>query len=435
VRAVRPAGARAGRGGLLRPRVTVPAALSPTDDAASAPRRSVVVTTLGVTQILAWGSSYYQPAVLAKPVAADTGWPLPWVVGGLSLGLLVAGLVSPRVGRAVERTGGRPVLALSSALLAAGLAGMGLAPDLPAYLAAWAVVGLGMGAGLYDAAFATLGRLYGREARGAITDLILFGGFASTVCWPLSAFLVDVLGWRGACLAYAGLQLAVALPAHLALLPREPPLVATTTPPGSTAAPIVAGRAPSRRRVVLLLLASALTLGAAIQGVVSVHLLTVLQARGADLAAAVALGALIGPSQVGARLVEKLLGGRHHPVWTMLASVVLAALGLGLLTAGFPVLAACLVAYGAGVGIGSIARGTLPLALFGPIGYAALMGRLAMPMLLAGALAPSAGALLLERAGPPGALAALAGAALVNVVLVASLFVLVRAGAGVRTSS
>src|SRR5437763_6820278 len=180
--------------------VTAPAALSPTADPASAlrPGRGVVVTTLGVTQILAWGSSYYLPAVLAKPVAADTRWPLPWVVGGLSLGLLVAGLVSPRVGRAVERTGGRPVLALSSALLAVGLAGIGLAPSLPAYLAAWAVVGLGMGAGLYDAAFATLGRLYGREARGAITKLTLLGGFASTVCWPLSAFLVGALGWRGA---------------------------------------------------------------------------------------------------------------------------------------------------------------------------------------------------------------------------------------------
>ena len=103
-----------------------------------------------------------------------------------------------------------------------------------------------MGAGLYDAAFATLGRLYGREARGAITNLTLFGGFASTVCWPLSAFLVGALGWRGTCLAYAGLQLAVALPAHLALLPREPP-TAATAPPGSTAAPVGAGRAPPRR--------------------------------------------------------------------------------------------------------------------------------------------------------------------------------------------
>jgi hypothetical protein len=162
--------------------------------------------------------------------------------------------------------------------------------------------------------------------------------------------------------------------------------------------------------------------------VVSVHLLTVLQTRGVDLAAAVALGALVGPSQVGARVIEKLLGGRFHPIWTMTASTVLVAAGLGLLWAGFPILAACLVPYGAGVGINSIARGTLPLALFGTAGYAALMGRLAAPILVAGALAPSAGAFLLERAGASGTLAVLAAAATCNIALVAVLFLCVRRG-------
>ena len=183
------------------------------------------------------------------------------------------------------------------------------------------------------------------------------------------------------------------------------------------------------RPATLLLLAAALTLGSVIQGVVSVHLLTVLQAQGAELAAAVALGALVGPSQVGARVVEKLLGGRYHPIWTMTASTVLVAAGLGLLWAGFPIMAACLVPYGAGVGINSIARGTLPLALFGAAGYAALMGRLAAPTLIAGALAPSAGAFLLERVGAAGTLAALVAAALGNVALVAALFLSIRQGA------
>jgi hypothetical protein len=290
-----------------------------------------------------------------------------------------------------------------------------------------------MGAGLYDAAFATLGRLYGQGARGAITDLTLFGGFASTVCWPLSAFLIETAGWRGACLAYAGLQLALALPVHLTLLPRTPASSYVTAPLAGATAACIPSRPPSPvrdRLPVFLLLAAALTLGAVIQGVVSVHLLVVLQARGADLAAAVALGALVGPSQVGARVVEKLLGGRFHPIWTMLVSVLLAALGLGLLWAGLPILAACLVPYGAGVGINSIARGTLPLALFGAEGYAVLMGRLATPMLVAGALAPSAGAFLLERAGASGTLAVLAAAAACNVVLVAALFLLVRSRAG-----
>jgi MFS family permease len=165
--------------------------------------RLVVTSAVGLAQILAWGSSYYLTAILAQPVAADTGWPLFWIVGGLSLGLLVSGLVSPRVGHVIDRRGGRPVLSASAILLALGLFVLGLAPTLPVFEAAWLIIGLGMGAGLYDPAFSTLGRLYGDAARSAITQVTLFGGFASTVCWPLSAFLVEHVRWRGTCLTYA----------------------------------------------------------------------------------------------------------------------------------------------------------------------------------------------------------------------------------------
>jgi MFS family permease len=130
--------------------------------------RGTVISGLGIGQIFAWGSSYYLPAVLAKPIVQETGWPLTWVIGGLSLGLLVAGLVSPWMGRAIGGRGGRPVLMASTMLLAIGLCLLALAPSIPAYLAGWIVMGLGMGSGLYDPAFATLGRLYGEGARSAI---------------------------------------------------------------------------------------------------------------------------------------------------------------------------------------------------------------------------------------------------------------------------
>jgi len=146
-----------------------------------------IISALGVVQIFAWGSSYYLLAVLAAPIAADTGWPLAWIVGALSLGLLAAGIVSPRVGDAIGQHGGRPVLAAACLLLAAGLVMLAAAPSLWVFVAGWVVLGLGMGAGLYDAAFATLGGYYGHSARSAITTLTLWGGFASTVCWPLSA--------------------------------------------------------------------------------------------------------------------------------------------------------------------------------------------------------------------------------------------------------
>ncbi|MHB2209093.1 MFS transporter [Methylobacterium sp. CM6257] len=380
-------------------------------------RRWPVISALGVVQILAWGSSYYLPAVLAEPIARDTGWPLPWIVGGLSLGLLVAGIASPRVGAAIHRRGGRPVLALAALLLAAGLAVLGLAPVLPVFLGGWLLMGLGMGCGLYDPAYATLGRLYGAEARPAITALTLWGGFASTVCWPLSAILVAQVGWRGTCLAYAGLHLALTLPLVLGMIPPAPPLVATAG--GQTEA--VLPLAPWQRRAVLLM-AGVLVLGGTIMALVSVHLITLLQARGVALASAVAYGGLIGPSQVGARLIEMAGRGRHHPLWTLTAAFALVALGLLLLAARLPGIGVALVLYGAGNGIYSIARGTVPLALFGPDHYAALIGRLARPGLMAQAAAPPLGAFLLTWTGADALWGILAVLAVINLGLIGGLW-------------
>jgi MFS family permease len=391
------------------------------------PSPRVVISTLGITQILAWGSSFYLPAVLAKPIATDTGWSLGWVVGGLSLGLLAAGLVAPKVGRTIDARGGRPVLTASSILLGSGLAILALAHGLPVYLMAWLLMGVGMGAGLYDAAFATLGRLYGKQARSAITTLTLWGGFASTVCWPLSAYLVEHLGWRGACAVYAAIQILVSLPLHAFVLPGIGTARPDAKPSGETPeAPAPQTLTGSRRNRAFLLLATVLTLGAVTASMIGVHLLTFLQARGLELAAAVALGTLVGPSQVGARVVEMAFGRHYHPIWTMAASVALVAGGVILLVAGFPILALALALYGAGNGIGSIAKGTLPLALFGPLGYASLMGKLAMPSLLAQALSPPIGAILIEWGATDAALRLLAGLACLNLGLVGLLWVTAR---------
>jgi MFS family permease len=389
----------------------------------------VIITTLGVAQIVAWGSSYYLPAVLAAPISDDTGWPLTWVVGGLSLGLLAAGLVSPWVGRAIERSGGRPVLAASSVLLALGLAVLAIAQSLAVYFAAWLILGIGMGAGLYDPAFATLGRLYGESARPAITTLTLFGGFASTVCWPLSAFLVTHLGWRGTCLAYAAFHLAVLLPLYLYALPREAERKAVPTVGAEAPETDVPASRIAPTRVLVGVLAIAITLSAMISTLLSVHLLTILQSRGIGLAAAVALGALVGPSQVGARTIEFFIARYHHPIWTKLVSTLLVAIGVASLWAALPILAVPLVLYGAGIGLESIARGTLPLVLFAGPRYAAVMGKLAMPSLIAQAAAPSIGAALLGAYGTDGTLATLTAAAAVNFILaIAMLVSLKRSG-------
>jgi MFS family permease len=389
------------------------------------PNRAVIISALGVTQIFAWGTSYYLPAVLAAPIVADTGWSLASVVGGLSLGLLVAGLVSPWVGRAIALRGGRPVLAMSAGLLAIGLFALAVAHSLPAFLAAWLVIGFGMGAGLYDPAFATLGRLFGESGRSAITTLTLFGGFASTVCWPLSAFLEAHLGWRGVCFTYAAFQLILALPIYLFVLPREPrrPIIEPVTTAPATFA---SERTATARRGVFLLLATTITLASVISTVISVHLLTVLQAKGLALAAAVSLGALVGPSQVAARTIEMLIARFHHPIWTKIVATSLVASGLTALWIGSPIITVALVLYGAGIGLESIARGTLPLAIFGPERYPVIMGRIAMPSLIAQAAAPTIGALLLKAEGTDGALAVFFAVAAGNALLAVCLLLMLK---------
>lgn len=384
-------------------------------------RRHRIVGAIGIAQILSWGSSYYLLAILARPMTDETGWPFAWIIGGISIGLLAAGLCAVRVGRAIERHGGRPVLAVSSGLLATGLAILAFSPTFPVYFLGWVVLGTGMAAGLYDAAFSTLARLFGDTARSAITALTLWGGFASTVCWPISAFLVETIGWRGTCATYAVIQIAVVLPLYLLVLPRERHRgVSATTPRPSTAS---TGEVPAERRsIAFVILAAMMTISGTVAALLSVHIIAMLQAGGLTLAAAVATGTLLGPAQVASRIVEILSGGRHHPMWTLGVSVTLSAGGIVLLWLGFTIPAVALIAYGAGNGLWSIARGTVPLRLFGSSRYAVLMGKLATPSLIAQAAAPFIGAMLLETIDTSGTFTVLVGLALANVAGAAALW-------------
>lgn len=350
-------------------------------------RRFGVVALLGVMTILTYGATYYLLTVLAPAIVLEMSWPLPIVVGGLSLGLVVSGAVAPWIGRRIEVAGGRAVLPAGCLCVALGLVGLGSSQSLWLYGLAWVALGLGMGSTFYEAAFASLGRQYGYRARGMITMLTIYGGFSSTICWPVSVLLVETFDWRGACFAYAGLMLLAALALRLCLasppphhaLPRSPAAI----PDGEDGA--LTHRAPM---TILVALGVSLALSATISIVFSVHLVALLGAREVALAAAVSLGTLIGISQVGGRAVEFLIGRRTHPLWTLVASSVLMALGLGLLAIGWGWIALALVLYGGGVGTRSIASGTVPLALVGPNGYATLMGRLAGPSLVMQAIAP-----------------------------------------------
>lgn len=382
------------------------------------PNRRVVVSVLGISQILAWGSTFYLLAVLAPAIVSETRWSLDGVIAGVSVGMLVAGLVSPRIGRVIGERGGRTVLALGAGLIAIGMLLLATSQNFAWYLAAWVFIGAGMGAGLYDAAFATLGSIYGQQSRSAIAAVTLFGGFASTVCWPISAYLVEHFGWRGACLSYAAIHAGIALPTFLLALPRRSFIAPL---PGSTQA---AGPVTLDSHEVWLyaLLAAVVTIGAAILSMMGTLILQLLQARGMELAAAVTLGMLIGPAAVGARVVEMFAGPRYHPVWTLIASAVLVAAGTLLLLFGFSIVALAIVLYAGGSGIGSIARGTVPLALFGAARYPALAGRLGRPIMIAMAASPFVGAIAFRWGGADWTFGLLAALAVSNVVLVALLW-------------
>lgn len=374
------------------------------------------ITVLGICQILGWGSSFYLPAVLAGPIAAELEWPFSWVIGGVSLGLLVAGLASRKVGRTIHRYGGRPVLIASSLLFALGLVALAHADHLAMFYTAWAVIGLGMGTGLYDASFSTLGKIYGDGARRPIAALTLWGGFASTVCWPISAYLSETVGWRDTCLVYAALHLLLGLPLYAFALPHGrsgKPIEATVSTPTI--------RTDGASPWLFPALASAITLGSALVSITGIHLLTMLQAQDIALATAVAFGALIGPSQVGARIVEIVFGNRYHPIWTLGASTILMAGGLALLSSAPAIVAVAIVIYGSGVGIQSIARGTVPLILYGKERYSLVIGRLAMFALIAQSVSPTLTAMLFEGVGVPATLHILTALAATNIALVAAL--------------
>ena len=352
------------------------------------PRR--LALALGTTQVLAWGTTFYIPATMLGAAGTTFGTSRAVLLGAFSWALIVSAVCAPRVGRLIDARGGRHVLLAGTAVTAIGLVLLAAAPNLWLWYAAWTVLGAGMAATLYDAAFATIGRLLGRESRGAIVGVTLMGGFASSLGFPLGTWLADHAGWRTAVLIYAAIQVVVILPVILAGVPGAipPPAVA----PARTA---TAGTLPGRRDFALL--AVFFTARAGIGALISVHALVLLHGLGYSLDHAVAVAALIGPAQVGARIIDFRLGRNLSPVTSALLGAALLPLGIALTLGGAPAVVFALC-YGLSNGILTINRGTLPMHVFGPTGYASLLGRLALPNQIAQAVIPTLVAPLAEHA-------------------------------------
>jgi hypothetical protein len=353
--------------------------------------RWVVVIGIGMTQTLAWGSTYYLPAILADDVASGTGSTRTWVFAAFSGALLVAAGLGPVIGGIIDRHGGRPVLVASSIVMAIGLCVLAIADSAIGLGVAWVILGVGMALGLYDAAFATLAVLYGSQARGPITGITLIAGFASTIGWPLTAALEAKLGWRDACLVWAAFHGVVGLPANALVVP------------GVTRGAIE--HRPSetigwKPRKEMLLLAFTFAASWFVTGAMAAHFPTLLERAGTSHQAAIAAGALIGPAQVGARLIEFAIMRRAHPLVSARLAAALHPLGAILFAAmGAPAAVLFALLHGAGNGLLIIARGTVPLAVFGPIGYGARTGLLGAPARAAQAAAPLLFGILLDELG------------------------------------
>jgi MFS family permease len=356
------------------------------------------IAALGVAQIVSWGSVYYAFAFLITPLMDASGADKPTVFAAFSLGLLVSGLLSAPVGALIDRVGGREVMTGGSVAAAALLALLTQVQSVMTLYLVWAGLGAVMAATLYEPAFAVITRLFASNYRRAITTLTLFGGFASTVFWPLTQFLIAEFGWRHALVVLAGINLVVCAPLHWWMLPRD----------GRGSRPRVAapaGRGAFRtalRTPVFYLLTIAFTGNALVFSAMQVHLMSLLQSKGLTAASAALVGAMIGPMQVAGRVLELVVASRVSASTVGIVAMAFLPLSLWLLGAAgvqWPLLVAFAVVYGSGNGVMTVVRGAVPAELFGRDAYGAINGAMAAPVTVAKAAGPLVAALLYSALG------------------------------------
>jgi MFS family permease len=358
---------------------------------------------LGFTQIVGWGTTFLMPAVLGRHMEDDLGIASEIVFSGITVMFAVGAIFSPRIGRVIDRTGARSIMAAGSVVYALSLAALAFSQGLVTYLLCWAGLGIASTLALSTPSSIALAQVAGPGARRAIGMLAIIGGFASTIFWPLAGALDVAVGWRGTLLVYAAIHLLACTPIHLLVLPSQPP----THHLAVSATPAPSGVAPEALSRVYLLLSLTLASGAFVFTGIMVHMIEILRGLGHVPASAVFLASLIGPTQISIRLFELLFGHRYSIMNSaVLGSAMLPfGLALALLAGGnFVVALVFVAAYGIANGLKAVQRATLPLALFGRSQFGAYMGRLALPQGIVAASAPPLMAAILARFGTSGAL-------------------------------
>jgi MFS family permease len=361
-----------------------------------------IVTVVGAAQVISHAGAYYLPAVMAIPASLELSISSATVYAGLSLALAVSGLAGPTAGKLVDRFGGRPVLIASNLLLAAGLSMLALAQGLGLLLLAYAVLGLGMATGMFEVAFAAIVRIFGKKSHNALVGVTMVAGFASVAGWTISVFVEARYGWRGVCWFWAATNVLVALPLNM-LIPRasdsaEPATAGERS--NQTAQPSTVVHDPKREKYITVLLAFVFASSGFISMGMMSHLPRLLEGVGVPLLVAFSIGALVGPAQITGRILDFTFLRRLHPLIGTRIAALAHPLGIAaLVVLGAPFAALFVILHGLGNGILIIARGTLPLALFGPQGFGRRQGWLTMPAKFAQAIAPFTFGLALTQWG------------------------------------
>jgi predicted MFS family arabinose efflux permease len=361
---------------------------------------------LGITQIIGWGTTVYALGVLAKPITADTGWRLDLIIGGITVALLASGFVSTAIGRLIDSKGGQLVMVAGSILVATLQVALAFAPNITVYLVTWALLGIAMRMCLYDAAFAALVQVTRERGRTAISYLTLFGSFASSIFWPIGYALDEQFGWRNTFLIFAASNLLICVPLHVWGL-RRPTDAASSGQPASSAAdagqtnarPFLTG---SARAIAMALFAIVISACAFVFGALAVLLPAVLAASGISAREAVVLASIKGVAQFAGRVCDIVFGRNLGPLTVGRIAVACLPLSFAALLygeSGFGWALVFIILFGLSNGLLTIVRGAVPLVLFGPVGYGAVLGLLATPYLLMNATAPVILAALNERFG------------------------------------
>lgn len=374
------------------------------------------IWALGVTQIIGYGTLYYSFSILAVGISADLGVALEWIYGCMSLALLVGGLISPYSGSLADRFGAAKVMSLGSIAAGGALVICGLADNVFVFLLGLVLAELAAAFVLYTTAFTLLAQTTGQHAQRSITLLTLIAGFASTIFWPMTSWMSQGLDWRQIYLVFAAMNLAVCLPLHV-WLTRFARLAAARPDEVETAPALMAGK--EGRNIIFMLVVLGFSLVGFVSAATLFHMVPLLSVLGLGVNG-VFVASLLGPAQVGARLLNMMLG-RALPATALsvLAAFTMPAALVVLATSAPSVAGAAIFAivFGMGTGLFSIVAGTLPLALFGKLGFGKRMGWIGLGRLCLSALAPVAFSIALGAIGPKPSLwiLAIAGMACVAV--------------------